>query len=58
MPNCRHLHCCWIVTREGGFALAAECLDMAAQTLSAQTRQLEKERWSISCSSRPGAGWQ
>jgi LysR family transcriptional activator of nhaA len=40
--NYRHLHYFWVVTKEGGFARAAERLDMAVQTISAQVRELEK----------------
>lgn len=32
----------WVVAKEGGFARAAERLDMAVQTISAQVRELEK----------------
>jgi LysR family transcriptional activator of nhaA len=42
MINYRHLHYFWVVTKEGGFARAAERLDMAVQTISAQVRELEK----------------
>ena len=42
MLNYRHLYYFWIVVKEGGFARAAERLDMAVQTLSAQVRELEK----------------
>ena len=42
MLNYRHLHYFWVVTKEGGFARAAERLDMAIQTISAQVRELEK----------------
>ena len=42
MLNYRHLHYFWVVTQEGGFARAAERLDMAVQTISAQVRELEK----------------
>ena len=38
MLSCRHLHCFWVVTKEGGFARAAERLAMAVQTISAQGR--------------------
>ena len=41
MLNYRHLHYFWVVTKEGGFARAAERLDMAVQTISAQVRELE-----------------
>ncbi|MDR5783557.1 LysR family transcriptional regulator [Caballeronia sp. LZ065] len=42
MLNYRHLHYYWVVVKEGGFARAAERLDMAVQTISAQVRELEK----------------
>lgn len=42
MLNYRDLHCFWVVTKEGGFARAAERLDLAVQTISAQLRELEK----------------
>jgi len=42
MLNYRHLHYFWVVTKEGGFTRAAERLDMAVQTVSAQVRELEK----------------
>ena len=42
MLNYRHLHYFWVVTKEGGFARAAERLEMAVQTISAQVRELEK----------------
>lgn len=42
MLNYRHLHYFWVVAKEGGFARAAERLDMAVQTISAQVRELEK----------------
>jgi LysR family transcriptional activator of nhaA len=40
--NYRHLHYFWVVAKEGGFARAADRLDMAVQTISAQVRELEK----------------
>jgi LysR family transcriptional activator of nhaA len=40
--NYRHLYYFWMVSKEGGFARAAERLDMAVQTISAQVRELEK----------------
>ena len=40
--NYRHLHYFWVVTKEGGFARAAERLGMAVQTISVQVRELEK----------------
>lgn len=42
MLNFRHLFYFWVVVKEGGFARAAERLDMAVQTISAQVRELEK----------------
>lgn len=42
MLNYRHLHYFWVVAKEGGFARAAERLDMAIQTVSAQVKELEK----------------
>ncbi len=42
MLNYRHLYYFWIVNKEGGFMRAAERLDMAVQTISAQVRELEK----------------
>ncbi|HAS50310.1 MAG TPA: LysR family transcriptional regulator [Gammaproteobacteria bacterium] len=42
MLNYRHLYYFWMVSKEGGFARAAERLDMAIQTISAQVRELEK----------------
>ena len=42
MLNYRHLYYFWVVTKEGGFARAAQRLDMAVQTISAQVRELEK----------------
>jgi LysR family transcriptional regulator, transcriptional activator of nhaA len=41
MLNYRHLYYFWVVTKEGGFARAAERLQMAVQTISAQVRELE-----------------
>lgn len=42
MLNYRHLYYFWMVGKEGGFARAAERLDMAIQTISVQVRELEK----------------
>ena len=42
MLNYRHLYYFWVVIKAGGFARAAERLDMAVQTISAQVRELEK----------------
>lgn len=41
--NYRHLYYFWVVAKEGGLARAAERLDMAVQTISAQVRSLEKD---------------
>ena len=41
--NYRHLYYFWVVAKEGGFARAAERLDMAIQTISAQVRTFEQE---------------
>lgn len=41
--NYRHLYYFWVVAKEGGFARAAERLDMAIQTISAQVKALEVE---------------
>jgi LysR family transcriptional activator of nhaA len=41
MLNYRHLYYFWVVAKEGGFTRAAERLDMAVQTISAQVHQLE-----------------
>ncbi|GAB3764261.1 LysR family transcriptional regulator [Ramlibacter monticola] len=40
--NYRHLYYFWVVAKEGGMARAAERLDMAVQTVSAQVRALEQ----------------
>lgn len=42
MLNYRHLYYFWMVAKEGGFARAADRLDMAIQTISAQVRELER----------------
>jgi len=41
--NYRHLYYFWVVAKEGGLTRAAERLDMAVQTISAQVRLLEKD---------------
>lgn len=41
--NYRHLYYFWVVTKEGGFARAAERLGMAVQTISAQVKALEQD---------------
>jgi LysR family transcriptional regulator, transcriptional activator of nhaA len=38
----RHLYYFWVVAKEGGMARAADRLDMAVQTVSAQVRELER----------------
>lgn len=43
MLNYRHLYYFWMVAKEGGFARAAERLDVAIQTISAQVKALEQE---------------
>lgn len=40
--NYHHLHYFWVVAKEGGFARAAQRLDMSVQTVSAQVRALEQ----------------
>jgi LysR family transcriptional activator of nhaA len=40
--NCKHLYYFWVVAKEGGISRAAEKLDMAVQTVSAQVRELER----------------
>jgi len=40
--NYRHLYYFWVVAHEGGLSRAAEKLDMAVQTVSAQVRELER----------------
>ncbi len=42
MLNYRHLYYFWVVAKEGGIARAADRLDVAVQTVSAQVRELEK----------------
>lgn len=41
--NYRHLYYFWVVAKQGGMARAAERLDMAVQTISAQVRTLERD---------------
>ena len=38
----RHLYYFWVVAKEGGMSRAADKLDMAVQTVSAQVRELER----------------
>jgi LysR family transcriptional activator of nhaA len=40
--NYKHLYYFWVVANEGGISRAAEKLDMAVQTISAQVRELEQ----------------
>ena len=40
--NYRHLYYFWMVAKEGGMSHAAQRLDMAVQTVSAQVRELER----------------
>lgn len=40
--NYRHLYYFWVVAKEGGISRAADKLDMAVQTISAQVRELER----------------
>lgn len=41
--NYRHLYYFWVVAKEGGMSRAADRLDMAIQTVSAQVRELERD---------------
>ncbi len=41
--NHRHLYYFWVVAKEGSMTRAAERLDMAIQTVSAQVRELERD---------------
>jgi len=40
--NYKHLYYFWVVAKEGGMSRAADKLDMAVQTISAQVRELER----------------
>ena len=40
--NYKHLYYFWVVAKEGGIARAADKLDMAIQTISAQVHELER----------------
>ncbi len=51
--NYRHLYYFWVVAKEGGIARAADRLDMAVQTVSAQVRELER---SLGCALLKPAG--
>ena len=41
--NYKHLYYFWVVAKEGGISHAANKLDMAVQTVSAQVRELERD---------------
>jgi LysR family transcriptional activator of nhaA len=41
--NYKHLYYFWVVAKEGGMSKAADKLDMAVQTVSAQVRELERD---------------
>jgi LysR family transcriptional regulator, transcriptional activator of nhaA len=41
--NYKHLYYFWVVAKEGGISRAAERLNMAVQTVSAQVRDLERD---------------
>ena len=41
--NHRHLYYFWVVAKEGSMSRAADRLDMAVQTVSAQVRELERD---------------
>lgn len=41
--NYKHLYYFWVVAKEGGISRAADKLDMAVQTVSAQVRELERD---------------
>ncbi|MBT0570569.1 LysR family transcriptional regulator [Curvibacter sp. CHRR-16] len=41
--NYKHLYYFWVVAKEGGISKAAQRLDMAIQTVSAQVRELERD---------------
>lgn len=51
--NYKHLYYFWVVAKEGGISRAADKLDMAVQTVSAQVRELEK---SLGCELLKPAG--
>jgi LysR family transcriptional activator of nhaA len=40
--NYKHLYYFWVAAKEGGMSRAADRLDMAVQTISAQVRELER----------------
>lgn len=41
--NYKHLYYFWTVAKEGGMSRAAERLNLAVQTISAQVRELEHD---------------
>ena len=51
--NFKHLYYFWVVAKEGGMSRAADKLDMAVQTVSAQVRELER---SLGCELLKPAG--
>ncbi len=51
--NFKHLYYFWVVAKEGGMSRAANKLDMAVQTVSAQVRELER---SLGCELLKPAG--
>ena len=51
--NYKHLYYLWVVAKEGGISRAADKLDMAVQTVSAQVRELER---SLGCELLKPAG--
>jgi LysR family transcriptional activator of nhaA len=51
--NYKHLYYFWVVAKEGGITRAANKLDMAVQTVSAQVRELER---SLGCELLKPAG--
>ena len=51
--NYKHLYYFWVVAKEGGISRAADKLDMAVQTVSAQVRELER---SLGCELLKPAG--
>ena len=51
--NYKHLYYFWVVAKEGGISRAADKLNMAVQTVSAQVRELER---SLGCELLKPAG--
>ena len=52
----RHLHCFWVVGKEGGMARAASRLDLAVQTVNTQSTNSSAHSAKC-CSNRPGGDW-